>query len=204
MNVVTALGGIGAAFGLASSAGLNAYIPLLIVALAARFPLDGPWLQLASPYDVLGSWWAIGLITILLLIEMTVDKIPAVDTANDLIQTFVRPAAGALVFAANADVITDISPILALGAGLVLAGGVHATKATVRPAVTAGTAGTGNWFVSLLEDLVAVLISILSLLVPIVMSLLLIFLFATIIAWVIRRRRRRSVSHRSSLRRKSL
>jgi predicted PurR-regulated permease PerM len=81
---------------------------------------------------------------------------------------------------------------------------VHATKATVRPAVTAGTAGTGNWFVSLLEDLVALLLSVLSLLVPLVVGLLLIFLFAYIIAWAIRRRRRRSVSHRSSLRRKSL
>ncbi len=196
MNVVAALGGIGAAFGLASSAGLNAYIPLLIVALAARFPAGQPLLRLAEPYDVLGSWWSIGLIAVLLLIEMTVDKIPAVDTVNDLIQTLVRPAAGALVFAANADVVTDVSPVLALGAGLVLAGGVHATKAAVRPAVTAGTAGTGNWFVSLLEDLVAVFVSVLSLLIPIIMSLLLIVLFAYIIAWVIRRRRRRAVSHR--------
>ncbi|MDT8304628.1 MAG: DUF4126 domain-containing protein [Anaerolineae bacterium] len=198
MNVVTALGGIGAAFGLASSAGLNAYIPLLIVALAARFPLEEPLLQLAAPYDLVSSWWSIGLITVLLLVEMTVDKIPAVDTVNDVIQTAIRPAAGALLFAANAEVVTEISPVLALAAGLVLAGGVHATKATVRPAVTAGTAGTGNWFVSLLEDLVAVLISVLSVLIPIVVSLLLIILFATIIAWFIRRRRRRLVSHRSS------
>lgn len=196
MNIVAALGGIGAAFGLASSAGLNAYIPLLIVALAARFPAGEPWLRLAGPYDVLGSWWAIGLITVLLLVEMTVDKIPAVDTMNDVIQTFVRPAAGALVFAANADVVTDVSPLLALGAGLVLAGGVHATKSTVRPAVTASTAGTGNWLVSLLEDLVAVFVSVLSLLIPIVMSLLLIILFAYIIARVLRRRRRRAVSRR--------
>jgi hypothetical protein len=195
VNIVAALGGIGAAFGLASSAGLNAYIPLLIVALAARFPAGAPWLRLAEPYNVLGSWWAIGLITVLLLIEMTVDKIPAVDTVNDVIQTFVRPAAGALVFAANADVVTDVSPVLALGAGLLLAGGVHATKATVRPAVTASTAGTGNWFVSLLEDLVAVFVSVLSLLIPVIMSLLLIVLFAYIIAWFIRRRRR-AVSHR--------
>ena len=196
MNIVAALSGIGAAFGLASSAGLNAYIPLLIVALAARFPVGEPWLRLAGPYDVLGSWWAIGLITVLLLVEMTVDKIPAVDTVNDVIQTFVRPAAGALVFAANADIVTDVSPLLALGAGLVLAGGVHATKATVRPAVTASTAGTGNWLVSLLEDLVAVFVSVLSLLIPVVMSLLLIILFAYIIASVLRRRRRRAVSHR--------
>jgi hypothetical protein len=203
MNVVTALGGIGAAFGLASSAGLNAYIPLLIVALAARFPLQDPLLELAAPYDLVSSWWSIALIAVLLVVEMTVDKIPAVDTANDVIQTAVRPAAGALLFAANAEVVTDISPILALASGLVLAGGVHATKATVRPVVTAGTVGTGNWFVSLLEDVLAVFISILSLLLPVLATILVIFLFATIIAWVIRRRGRR-VSHRSSYRRKTL
>jgi hypothetical protein len=202
MDLVTALGGIGAAFGLASSAGLNAYIPLLVVALAARFPAGEPLLRLAEPYDLLGSWWAIVLIAILLVVEITVDKIPAVDTVNDVIQTAVRPTAGALLFAANANVITEISPILALVAGLLLAGGVHVAKATVRPAVTATTVGTGNWVASTLEDLAAALVSVLSLLIPIVMSLVLILLFAYIITWVIRRRRRRVV-HSSRLRRNS-
>lgn len=193
MDIGTALGGISAAFGLASSAGLNAYIPLLVVALAARFPADQPLLQLAEPYNLLGSWWAIALIAVLLVVEVTVDKIPAVDTVNDAIQTFVRPTAGALLFAANADVVTEMSPILALVAGLLLAGGVHATKAAVRPVVTATTAGTGNWLASTLEDLAVVIVSILSLLIPIVMGLLLVFLFTYIIIWVVRRRRRRIV-----------
>jgi hypothetical protein len=173
---------------------------LLVVALAARFPVGEPLVQLAEPYNLLGSWWSIGLIAVLLVVEMTVDKIPAVDTLNDAIQTFVRPTAGALLFAANADVITELSPILALFAGLLLAGGVHATKATVRPAVTATTAGTGNWIASILEDLVALLVSVLSLLIPIVVGLLLIFVFAYMISWVLRRRRRRAF-RKSSLRR---
>jgi hypothetical protein len=200
MDVGTALGGISAAFGLASSAGLNAYIPLLVVALASRFPAGEPLLNLAEPYSLLGSWWAIALIALLLVVEVTVDKIPAVDTINDAIQTFVRPTAGALLFAANADVVTEMSPVLALVAGLLLAGGVHATKATVRPVVTATTAGTGNWVASTLEDLAAVFISVMSLLIPVIMGLLLVFLFAYIIAWVVRRRRRHAV-HKSSIRR---
>ena len=85
------------AFGLAGSAGLNAYIPLLLVALTARFPLNDPLLNLAEPYNIIGSWWAIGILAVLLVIEMLVDKVPAVDTVNDVIQTFVRPAAGALM-----------------------------------------------------------------------------------------------------------
>ncbi len=165
--MLQAIGGIGAAFGLASSAGLNAYIPLLMVALAARFPLDDPFLALSTPYDLVGSWWAIGLLTVLLLVEMTVDKIPAVDTVNDIIQTFIRPTAGAILFAANANVITDIHPAIAIVAGILLAGSVHTAKGVLRPAVTATTAGTGNWFVSLIEDIIAFFVSLLSLLLPI-------------------------------------
>jgi hypothetical protein len=172
MDFLSALGGIGSAFGLSTSAGLNAYIPLLIVSLAARFPANQPLLQLNAPYDVMSSWWVIGLLVVLLLIETFVDKVPAVDTVNDLIQTFIRPAAGAVLFAANADIITDVSPILALGCGLLVAGGVHVTKGVARPAVTASTAGTGNWFVSLLEDVAAVVVSILAIIFPIILTLL--------------------------------
>ena len=185
--MLQAIGGIGSAFGLASSAGLNAYIPLLIVALAARFPLEDPLLALSEPYNLMSSWWAIGLLTVLLLVEMTVDKIPAVDTANDLIQTFIRPTAGALLFAANANVITDIHPAIAIVAGILLAGSVHTAKGVMRPVVTAGTAGTGNWFVSLVEDIVAFVVSLLSLLLPILAGI------AAILGlgWLVRLYRRR-------------
>ena len=108
MEVFTVLGGIGSAFGLSSSAGLNAYIPLLIVALASRYPIDDPLIRLAQPYDILTNWWAIALLFLLLLIEVTVDKIPAIDTVNDLIQTLIRPAAGAILFAASANVIYSV------------------------------------------------------------------------------------------------
>src|SRR5690606_28351542 len=150
--MIEAISGLSAAFGLSGSAGLNAYIPLLMVALAARFPTGDPLVQLQPPYDLMGSWWAIGLLAILLVIEIVADKIPAVDTVNDGIQTFVRPAAGAILFAGSANVITEIHPVLALGAGLLIAGGVHATKTAARPVVTVTTAGVGNPIVSALED----------------------------------------------------
>ena len=131
--MIEAIAGIGTAFGLSGSAGLNAYIPLLIVALAGRFPTSDPLIELSSPYDLLSSWWVIGLLVILLVIEMTVDKIPAVDTLNDGIQTFVRPVAGAILFAGSSSAINDMNPILAILAGVLVAGGVHATKGLVRP-----------------------------------------------------------------------
>jgi hypothetical protein len=176
------------AFGLSSSAGLNAYLPLLVVALLARFT---DLITLKPPWDTLESWWVIGALVVLLLIEILVDKIPAVDSINDGIQTFVRPVAGAVLFAASAGVITDAHPVLALICGLLVAGGVHAVKATARPVVTATTAGVGNPVVSTAEDVLSLVLAVLAILLPILGLLLLILLFA----WVVRhwRRRRREM-----------
>lgn len=188
--MIEAVAGIGTAFGLSGSAGLNAYIPLLVVALAARFPLDDPLIELSSPYDLLANWWVIGLLVILLIIEMLVDKVPAVDTINDGIQTFIRPVAGAILFASSTSVINDMNPILAIIAGVLVAGGVHATKAVFRPAVTATTAGTGNWAVSIVEDITAFSVSLMAIIVPFLAGIV-VLLFATLIAWFFIRRRRR-------------
>jgi uncharacterized membrane protein HdeD (DUF308 family) len=196
MDVITALGGIGAAFGLSGSAGLNAYIPLLIVALAGRFPQNNPMLELAQPYDALTSWWAIGVLVILLLIEMFVDKVPAVDSVNDVIQTLIRPTAGAVLFAANAQVITDISPVITIIAGLLLAGSVHVTKGVIRPVVTTTTAGTGNWIVSIIEDVIAFFVSILAILIPILALLLTVFFLFVGFTWLRRRRQKRNYVYR--------
>ncbi|MEJ2557662.1 MAG: DUF4126 domain-containing protein [Anaerolineae bacterium] len=116
MDAVTS---IFSAFGLSSAAGLNAYLPLLIVALTARFT---NLIQLNEPWDVLASWWVIGALAVLLIIEMTVDKIPAADTINDVINTLIRPVAGAVLFAANSGVVGELHPALALICGLVVAG----------------------------------------------------------------------------------
>ena len=187
-----AISGLSAAFGLSGSAGLNAYIPLLVVALAARFPMSDPLVKLQAPFDLLGSWWAIGLIAVLLVIEIVADKIPAIDSINDGIQTFIRPAAGAILFAGSANVITDIHPILSLGAGLLVAGGVHATKAAARPVVTVTTAGVGNPVVSTLEDIVAVVVSLLAVVLPIIAAVILL-VFLIFIITIIRRWRRRKI-----------
>jgi len=180
-----ALTGIMAAFGLSGSAGLNAYLPLLIVALAARFT---DFIQLEKPWNTLESPWVIGALVVLLVIEFFADKIPAVNHANDAIQTFVRPTAGAILFAASANVITDIHPAITLILGLLVAGGVHAAKSVVmRPIVTATTGGTANPVVSVIEDLVAAAISIAAVVLPVLISVMLILITAFIIWWLWRR-----------------
>jgi hypothetical protein len=179
------LSGVFAAFGLSASAGLNAYVPLLIVSLMARFT---NWITLTEPWDALSSWWVIGVLIILGLIEFFMDKIPAVNHINDAIQTFIRPAAGAILFAASAQVITDIQPVLAIIAGILVSGGVHVVKSTaVRPAVTATTAGAGNVPVSIAEDVTATVLSIISVVVPVVVAALII-LFTAFIVWLLWRR----------------
>ena len=170
--MIEAFTGITTAFGLSSSAGLNAYLPLLVVALAARYT---NLIQLNEPWNVMTSGWIIGALVILLLIEMTVDKIPAVDTINDGLQTIGRPVAGAILFAASSGVVGDLHPVPAFIAGLLLAGTVHTAKTIARPAVTATTAGTGNWLVSLIEDMLALITAILAILLPIFIALSIIF-----------------------------
>ncbi len=178
--------GIFSAFGLSASAGLNAYIPLLVIALLGKFT---DLIKLSEPWDALTSWWIIGLLAVLSLIEFFADKIPAVNHVNDIIQTFVRPAAGAIVFAASAKVITEISPILSIAAGILVAGGVHAVKSlAVRPAVSVTTAGAGNVPVSVAEDLVSTVLSILSVVVPVLIACILVLVTAYIVWWMYRRR----------------
>lgn len=171
---------IGTAFGLSSSAGLNAYLPLLVVALTARFT---NLIKLNEPWNVMTDWWAIAVISVLLLIEMTVDKIPVADTINDVLQSIGRPLAGAVLFAASSGVIGDIHPVLAFVAGLVLAGGVHVAKTMARPAVTASTLGTGNWLVSLAEDLLVLIVAVMSILVPILVVVFILFAFLLFLWW---------------------
>ncbi len=183
------LTGIFSAFGLAASAGLNAYIPLLVVALLGRFT---NLIQLNPPWDTLTSWWVIGLLVVLSSIEFFADKVPAVNHINDAIQTFVRPVAGAIVFAASAGVITDIHPVLSLAAGLLVAGGVHAAKSVaVRPAVTATTGGAGNVPVSILEDVIATILSILAVVIPMLIAMAVI-LFTAWVVWALWRRANRT------------
>lgn len=174
-------------FGLSAASGLNAYIPLLLVGLTARFT---DWIKLSAPFDLLANEWVLGALVILLGIEFFADKIPLVDHVNDVIQTFIRPSAGAILFASEAHVITQIHPALALVLGLLVAFGVHATKATARPLVTVTTAGIGNPIVSTVEDIASVGLTLSAILAP---ALLVFALIALVLAaYMIWSRRRKA------------
>ena len=181
------IGGILGAFGLSASAGLNAYIPLLVVSLLAKFT---NLIELAEPWSALESWWVIAVLLVLGTIEAVADKVPAVDQVNDAVQTFVRPVAGAILFATSARTITEISPVLSMICGLLVSGSVHAAKSLVaRPVIEVSTAGLGTPVVSTIEDVVATIVSILSVVLPILMVIL-VFLLIWWVAWFFDRRRK--------------
>jgi len=181
MDIITGLG-------LAIPAGLNAYIPLLTVAVAQQFG----WIRLESPYALLGEWWAIALIAVLLAVEVVADKVPAVDSVNDAVQTVVRPAAGGILFAAAAAGNDWVHPIVFIVAGVLLAGGVHAAKATARPAVNATTAGVGGPVVSVVEDVASFVMTVAAIVAPVLAVGLAVVVLVMLVRWYRMRGRPRS------------
>lgn len=156
--------------GLASAAGLRTFLPLLLVALAARFNLFG--FEPNGAMAWLGSWPALLALGVATVAEFVGDKIPMVDHALSAVGTVTRPAAGA-VAAASAFHFAD--PSTAAIAGLIVgaptAFAFHTAQTGTRVASTATTAGFGNPIVSLVEDILAVLTVLVAFLAPILIPL---------------------------------
>jgi hypothetical protein len=183
--------------GLAASAGLNAWIPLLSVGLLARFT---HLIELPQSWQWLTNGWTLAILAALLAVEMVADKIPVVDHANDVLHTVIRPTAGGLAFgaASQSQTVTVANPgtfftghqWIPVAAGVLIALFVHGTKATARPVVNATTLGVGAPVVSTIEDIFSTVMSV----VAIVMPFLIIFFMAAFVwffVWARRRRRRR-------------
>jgi hypothetical protein len=150
--------------GLSFSAGLNAYLPLLILALADRLTHT---VDLDAPYSGLSSNWGVLALLVLLPVELFADKIPKLDHYNNILHTAIRPLAAALCFMAVASQDDSLNVWLAGVLGLVIGAGTHLWKMRERPGVTAGTNGLGNPFVSVLEDGTAIVVSIVAIAAPI-------------------------------------
>lgn len=181
--------------GLSAAAGLNAYIPFLVVALLARFT---DVVDLPSSFSWVESTWAIVIGFVLLVGEVIVDKIPALDSVNDALGTVVRPASGAVVFAATAAAANlDNSawmtehPWVGLIGGAIVAGIFHTGKAVARPVANAGTAGFAAPVMSTVEDVTAVLLSLAAVFVPVLALVVLL-----LVAWMLWRLYRRLVRMR--------
>ncbi len=178
--------------GLATAAGLNAYIPLLLVGLVSRYT---DVLDLSASFDWLENGWVLAGLGVLLGAEVVLDKVPVVDSVNDAVQTFIRPFSGGVTVAATAaagDVdaswAEDNAWIGWVG-GIVVALFVHGGKAAARPFVNAATLGVGAPVVSTAEDATSVGFSLSALFAPllVLVGLILLVWFAIVLARKARR-----------------
>jgi hypothetical protein len=180
--------------GLAAAAGLNAYIPLLVLGLLSahtdlvHLPAGWAWLE---------NGWVQLILVVLLLVEIVADKIPAVDSVNDVIQTVVRPAAGGIVFGSGAvsetATVTDPASFFTsnqwvpIVAGVLLALVVHGAKAFSRPVANTVTAGVAAPVLSGAEDVTSVALSFVAILVPILVVLILVLMIVAAVLLIRRR-----------------
>ena len=163
---------VGSGVGLSSVAGVRAYLPLALAGIFARLGL----FELPAPFDLLGDWLVIGALLVLALVESALDKIPALDSVLDVVQTPVRIVAGAVLFSAALEAGLGVEAIPELAAGGGIAGAVAVLKAILRPSANVASAGVSAPFLSVFEDVVAVVGGILAILVPLVSLLLVAFL----------------------------
>lgn len=188
--------------GLSTAAGLNAYIPMLMLGLLARFT---DIVNLPQGWNWLENGWVLLIVAVLLLVEIVADKVPALDTINDSVQMFVRPAAGGIVFgsgtAAQTAAVADPGQWAQSGGwipvaiGVVVALAVSLTKSAVRPAANVATAGIAAPVLSTIEDVTSFGLVFIALLLPV---LVLVIVAALIWAgWRLWRRirRRRNVPY---------
>ena len=176
--------------GLASATGLRTFLPLLMLALAARFELFG--IRLIDQMDWLVAWPAIAALGVATAAEFVGDKVPAVDHGLNMIGYVTRPVAGAI---AAGSVFWAVDPAMAAVAGLIVGApaalAFNAAQTGVRVGSTATTGGLGNPVVSFIEDVMAFLTVILAFLAPIVIPVVLIVLAVAVFRLARRIRERR-------------
>ena len=183
--------------GLAAAAGLNAYIPLLLMGLVARFD----WIQLPTGWTWIENEWILVIFGVLFLIEIVADKIPAVDSINDWIQTVIRPASGGIVFSGGIGTSTvavdDPNTFFSSGAwipvaiGIVLALLMSLAKTAIRPVANVVTGGLAAPALSTAEDGASIALSIFAIVAPILVIITLIIMAIGATALIRRLRRKR-------------
>jgi hypothetical protein len=147
--------------------GINLYAAVATLGLLGRFA----HLKLPGELEVVTNWWVIGIALVLFVIEFVADKVQFVDSIWDIIHTFIRiPAGAVLAAAAFGDFDRSIQVIaLLLGGGLALSS--HGTKAATRALINTSPEPVSNVVVSLSEDVLAVVTIVLAMFLPILVFL---------------------------------
>jgi hypothetical protein len=170
---------ISLALGSAWTSGINLYATVTVLGLLQKFGAT----KLPLGLTVLDNWWVIGVGGFLFLVEFFADKIPYVDSVWDVIHTFIRVPAGAVVaYAATNQLDPSVSVIATLlGGGLALSS--HGTKAALRATANLSPEPFSNWILSLVEDVIAIAGTVVAVLAP-VLILIVIGIFLLFFIWL--------------------
>ena len=162
MNLIST---IAIAMGSAWVSGINLYACVATLGLLSRFA----HLRLPGELEVVTNGWVIGVAIALYVIEFVADKIPWVDSTWDVIHTFIRiPAGAVLAAAAFGDFDRSIQVIaLLLGGGLALSS--HGTKAATRAVLNTLPEPVTNAVVSVGEDVLAIVTVVAAVFVPVLL-----------------------------------
>ena len=174
------LASLAVALGAGWASGLNTYAAVLVLGGAERLGL----VSLPHDLQVLASPWVMGVAAILFALNFFADKIPYVDSINDMLHTFVRVPAGALLAYGAAG---GISPEVAVIAGLLggtLAAGTHVAKTGSRALINTSPEPFSNIAASLAEDVSVIGGLALAIAHPIVF-LCLLALFVGLLIWLL-------------------
>ena len=143
--------------------GINLYAAVATLGLLGRFA----HLKLPGELDVVTNWWVIGVALFLFVVEFIADKIPVVDSVWDVIHTFIRIPAGAVLAATAFGDFDRSIQVIALLVGGSLAFSSHGTKAATRALINASPEPISNFVVSLAEDVLAIVSILLAVFLPV-------------------------------------
>ena len=169
---------ISLALGSAWTSGINLYATVTVLGLVQKFGLA----KLPGGLDVLDNWWIIGVAAGIYLIEFVADKVPYVDSIWDVVHTFIRVPAGALVaYAATSQTDPTVTAVATLlGGGLALSS--HGTKTALRAGANLSPEPVSNWILSILEDIIAFGGALLAVFAPVVIAIVLV-IFTIFFVW---------------------
>lgn len=140
---------LGMAMGLAWVSGINLYATVAVLGIL------GATGQMVLPEElaILSSQEVIAVAAFMYFVEFFVDKTPGIDTGWDLIHTFIRIPAGAMLAAQAIAPVSEEAQLIAFLLGGAVATTAHVTKTLGRATINMSPEPFSNWTVSIAEDL---------------------------------------------------
>jgi len=166
--------------GVAWASGINLYAAVGMLGLGGALG----YVELPANLQVVQDPLVILAAGFMYCAQFMADKIPGVDTGWDAVHTFIRIPAGAALAAGAAG---DVTPALAVAAGLVggsVTAATHATKAGSRVLINTSPEPFSNWAASFAEDL-AVFAGLWAALQHPVLFLALLVVFLLLLCWLL-------------------